>query len=178
MNRRVFLTLAVTVALLSVARAEALTAKDLKQFTPISKGISRASGLTVFEGLPHQMFEAAQLKKELATKKTIRLHRFPFYERPLPIAADMIEPLRRLSASTKSYRTYSGPKFCGGFHPDYCLAWSDGDTTYHLLICFNCHEMKLFGPKSNLILDIREDAYEAFKKTLKSYRAQRPSASR
>jgi hypothetical protein len=151
-----------------------LTAKDLSQFTPISEGIRRASSLTLYEGLPHQSIEAAQLKVELATKKTIQLHGFPFYERALPVAAEEIEPLRRLSASADSFSHYDGPKKCGGYHPDYALAWKDGGTIHHLLICFGCHEMKLYGPRHELITDIRDDAYKQFETLLRKYRDQRP----
>jgi hypothetical protein len=122
------------------------------------------------------MWEADQLKKELATKKTVRIHDFPFYERPLALAADEVEPLRRLSAAGSSYQTYGGPKACGGYHPDYCLAWKDGNVTYHLLICFGCHEMKLYGPKSELIVDIGEEAFKTFETALKKHRDQRPKA--
>ena len=175
MNRRHFFVLLVMLGLLSIARAEPLTEQDLKLFTPISEAIGRASNLTLFEGLPHQAHEADELKHELATKKTIRLHRFPFYEQPLAVGADAVEVLRHLSASAKSYQTYGGPKLCGGFHPDYCLAWQDGKTTYHLLICFGCHEMKLYGPGTELLVDLYDDAHRTFKSTLKPYRAQRPT---
>ena len=178
MNRRFLLTLfAMCAVLLSAGNAAVrpeLTAEDLSQFTPISEGIRRASSLTLYEGLPHQMWEADQFKKELATKKTIRIHDFPFYERPLVLAADEIEPLRRLSAAGSSYTTYGGPKLCGGYHPDYCLTWKDGEATYQLLICFGCHEMKLYGPKSELIVDIGDDAFKAFAAALKKHRDQRP----
>ncbi len=71
---------------------------------------------------------------------------FPFYEQPLSIAATDVEELRRLSAAADSFAPYGGPKDCGGYHPDYCLSWKDGANTYELLICFNCQEMKIYGP--------------------------------
>ena len=178
MNRRFFFSLLGACTILhGASHAEVrsdLTAKDLSQFTPIAEGIRRASSLNLYEGLPHQGWEADQLKKELATKKTLRIHGFPFYERPLPIAADEVEPLRRLCAAADSFLSYGGPKLCGGYHPDYCLAWRDGEATYHLLICFGCHEMKLYGPKQELLADIRSDAFKQFETTLKKYRDQRP----
>lgn len=151
-----------------------LTAKDLSQFTPISVGVRHAASFTLYEGLPHQVVEADLLKRELATKKTIRLHGYPFYERPLPVAVDEIEALRGLCSAADSFWSYGGAKFCGGFHPDYCLAWKDGKATYELLICLGCHEMKLYGPKQELMADIRTEAYQQFKTLLKKHRGQRP----
>jgi cytochrome c553 len=151
-----------------------LSAKERAEFAPISKGINHASSLTLYEGLPHQTWEPEVLAKELATKKTIVRHEFPFYERPLPVAAGDVEALRRLSAAGESFAPYLGPKNCGGYHPDYCLAWKDAETTYELLICFGCHEMKLYGPKQEMLVDIKKEPFTQFEKTLQKYQAQRP----
>jgi hypothetical protein len=153
-----------------------LISNDLIHFTPIAEGVRRASSLTLYEGLPHPTWEGKQYESELATKKIIRFHGFPFYERPLAVAADEIEPLRRLCAAADSYWSYRGPKSCGGYHPDYCLVWNDGETAYHLLICFGCNEMKLYGPKNELIVDIRHEAVARFKAALERHRDQRPKA--
>src|SRR5215211_6479570 len=140
------------------------------RFTPITKNIAHGSSLTLYEGLPHQAWEAELLKKELEAKETITVHGFPFYERPLPVAALDVEELRRLSAARESFSPYAGPKACGGYHPDYCLSWKDGEVTYELLICFSCHEMKFYGPKHEALADIRKDAFERFEAILKKYR--------
>jgi hypothetical protein len=120
------------------------------------------------------MWESDQLKKELAGKKTIKLHDYSFYERPLALAADEVAALSKLSSDADSYWSYGGPKLCGGFHPDYCLSWKDGDATYQLLFCFGCHEMKLYGPKEELVVDLRQDAFKQFEALLKKHRDQRP----
>jgi len=176
MNRRLFLLHLPAYALLFGTGCDrpSFNAKDRSEFAPISKGIGRASSLTLYEGLPHQSWEADELKNELATKKTVSLHGFPFYERPLTIAAADVEKLRRLSRAAGSFSSYGGPKPCGGYHPDYCLAWKDGEASYELLICFNCHEMKLYGPKQEILADIRSQAFTQFESTLKKYRDQCP----
>jgi len=150
------------------------TAEDLRHFNVISTGVGRAPEFILYEGLPHQTAESELLKKELATKQTVRLHGYPFYARPLPVAAEDIDKLRRLCSSADSFWTYSGAKFCGGFHPDYCLVWKDGKVTYEFLICFGCHEMMLCHPKKEHMADIRNEAYEQFKTILTKYHAQRP----
>ena len=177
MNRRFFFSLlgACAVRTSAAENRPELSARELIQFTPISEGVSRASALLLYEGLPHPSWEAEQFKTELATKKTVRFHDYPFYERPLPVAADEIGPLRRLSAAASSYWSYGGPKLCGGYHPDYCLAWKGSDATYDLLICFGCHEMKLYGPRRMLLVDIRNDTSRQFETMLKKYHNERPT---
>ncbi len=151
--------------------------RDRAQLQSIADGIGRASTFTLHEGLPHPMWEAEAHKKELATKEIVRFHGSSFYQRPLAVAAVEVEELRRLVSAPDSYRPYSGEKRCGGFHPDYALTWQDGTDAYRLLICFGCHEMKLYGPKVGLTLDIRGDAFRAFESTLKKHRQQRPERS-
>jgi hypothetical protein len=178
MNRRTFLSLIILAAGGASAAAASrpeLTAIDLEQFKPIAEGIRGAAELVLYEGLPHQMFEQDALKKELATKKTVKIRDFPFYERPLVLEAAEVEPLRNHSMAADSYWSYGGPKLCGGFHPDYCLVWKQGESIYQLLICFGCHEVKLYGPKSELIVDLREKAFQAFEAALKKHRDQRPA---
>jgi hypothetical protein len=151
-----------------------LTDSDLVQFTPIAAAIQSASTLKLYEGLPHPGWEPKQLERELATKKTVEIRGSPFYAQPMAVAEEEFEPLRRLCAAKDSYWSYGGGKFCGGFHPDYCLTWTDGGDEYQLLICFGCHEMKLYGPKQELLVDIRDDAIAQFDERLRKHREQRP----
>jgi hypothetical protein len=153
-----------------------LTADDLSGFRPISDGVARASSLRLYEGLPHQMWEKDQYDHELATKKSVQLHDYPFYERTLAVSQSDREELRRSTASAETYFTFSGEKPCGGYHPDYCLEWIDGENSYELLICLGCEEMKLFGPTQQLRVDIRRDAAKRLKTILSQYRDQRPVA--
>jgi len=130
--------------------------------------------LTLYEGLPHQSWEPELLKNELAAKKTITIHGFPFYEHPLSVAAADADELRRLSTAADSFSSYGGPKACGSYHPDYCLSWKDGSTVYELLICFGCHEMKFYSPSQDVLADVQKDAFYRFEAILKKYRDQRP----
>src|SRR5215472_17236637 len=84
----------------------ALNANDTSAFTPISQSVARASSLTLYEGLPHPVWDT-DYEKELATKKTVRLHDYPFYERPLDVSESDREELRGLSASADSYFSFS-----------------------------------------------------------------------
>jgi hypothetical protein len=154
----------------------ALNENDLSAFRPISHRIARASSLTLYEGLPNPVWETDLYQRELETKKCVKLHDYPFFERTLDVSQSDREELRRLCVTPETYFTFIGEKSCGGFHPDYCLRWIDGETAYELLICFTCEEMKFYGPMQYLQADLRGDPYKRFKAVLGKYQDQRPAA--
>jgi len=174
MNNRWMITLTCSALLTAGCDGNRFTAEERSQFQIISKGINRATTLTLYEGLTHQSFEMEEFKGELATKKTILLHGFPFYERTLAVRTNDLQALRLLSSATGTFSHYGGPKNCGGYHPDYCLQWRDGENAYDLLICFGCHEMQLYGPKQELLTDVQREHFDQFKTVLSKYRDQRP----
>lgn len=114
-------------------------------------------------------------QRELATKKTMVLHGYHFYENSVvPNSADIID-LRKLCSSRHSFAPYGGPGFCGGFHPDFALVWRTGDRTFHFLICLGCDEVKIFGPHTEQRFDIRESAVYGLEQILLKYRKQHRS---
>jgi hypothetical protein len=97
------------------------------------EGMSQASSLTLYEGLPHPSWEAELLKQELATKKTVTIRGFSFYERPLSVASADVEELRRLSTTSdpmpcRSEFTTKVPKKPLGYKPAIVLSDFDGGT--------------------------------------------------
>jgi hypothetical protein len=131
-----------------------------------------ANPLRVYEGLPHQNKEQALLKTELARRETIRLHGYPFYTPA--VAAKNDATLRRILANPSSFRPYTGPKTCGGFHPDYAVSWTTGGASSHLLICFGCGEA-LFSHQGTLLpYDIRHGELAELQATLAAHAAKRP----
>ena len=159
-----------------IARSWGFTFRDLYKFRPFSIAAKHACIFTLYEGLPHQFWDSKKLEEELANKRTIRITQFefPFYARPLSVSSEDIEALRQLATSSGSFLSYGGPKLCGGYHPDYALAWSDGTSTSYLLICFGCHEMFFYDGKHAFWADIREEAFSKFKAILHKYHDQRP----
>ena len=182
MNRRALISLFGLYALRASAERAGdnpgLSAKELSLFTPISDGISSAANCLLYEGLPHPISDGEQFSKALATKETIRLHEYPFYKGLLPVAAEDVVTLRRLSTAGDSYWGDRGPKQCLPFHPDYCILWLGDKATYEQLICFGCQEMRLYGPERAISLDIRTSTATQFAITLKGYRKERPAPSR
>ena len=60
----------------------------------------------------------------MKTKPTIQLSGFKFYREPLGLKDEDVRTLRGLLGNSSTYRSYSGEKKCGGFHPDYAVEWS------------------------------------------------------
>ena len=112
----------------------------------------------------------------MANKEVIRIHDYPFYKRPLEIAAADVEALRLLSGEQSNLIHSRGRKMCGGYHPDYCLTWKKGETTFHMLLCLGCSEAKIFGAGVEWYGDIFRGAHPKFQKLLIKYREQRPAA--
>jgi hypothetical protein len=148
--------------------------EQLTQLSSITAGIAHSSSFVLYEGLPHQAWEREQLLEELGSKKFISMYGFPFYERPLSVAAADVEALRRLTSTPESYLPYGGPKLCGGFHPDYALAWKNGDTTFYILVCFGCREIKLYGADRELLTEMATESRPQFEMLLLKYHDQRP----
>jgi hypothetical protein len=141
---------------------------------PLAMAIAKADKVVLFEGLPHQSEEKDLLEQELKSKKTVTLHNFPFYAEPLSLKANDGTALIALAANRKSFQEWGGPKLCGGFHPDYLIEFTAGKDTYRMLVCFGCHEVKLFGPKSEVYVDMSDDGLHGLEKLLKPYRKNRP----
>lgn len=117
------------------------------------KGLRAADELMVYEGLPHQTKEKELMESELAKSKTIRIHGYPFYLPP--VAAKKQAELKKILGDPRTYKKYTGPKTCGGFHPDYAVFWNEGEVPKHILICFGCGEA-LFSDGGKLMpFDIR-----------------------
>lgn len=133
------------------------------------------NGFVIFEGLPHQGWEHDLLKTEVASKKTIKIHGFHFYSKLLTPSEGDRRSLITALADEGGIVEWGGMKLCGGYHPDYTVQWrgSDGGL-YQALICFGCHEIKLYGDGMQLYADLSERTYEMLKSTLLPYGDQRP----
>lgn len=145
-----------------------------KHIKPLVEGITKAKTLTVYEGLPHQFWEREALAKELKEKKTVKLHDFPFYEGAITLKEEDAKKLCALCSELKTFGRYRGRKMCGGYHPDWCLEFKNGDDVYRVQLCFGCHEARLFGPKNEVFSDLDEDALKKLVAILRPLRKNRP----
>jgi hypothetical protein len=121
------------------------------------------------------MYESQLREEERRTRAVQELHGYPFYQEPLALAGEDAKRLSEVLGASGAYRTFSGEKKCGGFHPDYAVEWQVGADRFRALICFGCHEVKLFGPELESRHDLDRAAYERLQELLKGYRKNRPA---
>ena len=152
-----------------------LQGKELDQFKATTAALAKVNSFQLYQGLPHPMWEAELFAKEKASAKQVELHAFPFYDKPFELTGPDSEALRKLVTAPDTYRTYAGLKRCGGFHPDYAMVWKDGDAAYEVLVCFGCKEAKLYGPKTELLVDIAEEAIPKLQALLRKPQRTRPT---
>ncbi len=130
--------------------------------------------ITLYEGLPHQMYEAESLAKELK-KPTIEKGEFPFYRDPLALKEADARELGAILTDPDTIRPFEGEKKCGGFHPDYAIVVSARGEETNYLICFGCGEAKVCRPdRSESRYDLGHDAKSRLSVILKPYRKNRP----
>jgi hypothetical protein len=134
--------------------------------------VSAAKSLVVFEGLPHPMFEKKVFAAEIKRKDTKKILHYSFYTPSVDVKS--ADDLRKLLSSSASLEVYGGPKGCGGYHPDYCISWQDGETTCYALICFGCHEIVFYDGETFLNYDLAQDAYNRYKELLAVHESKRP----
>jgi hypothetical protein len=163
--------------LLCVVYPWGLSIGEVKQLASVSNEIREAKSLVLFEGLPHPLFEREVLRRELETKEIFRKGDQPFYAKPLSMSENEIHELRKIVSSSRSYKSYSGIKKCGGFHADYCISWEKEPADYDFLVCFGCEEMEIRGPSSTLKVDLRTSTAQSLMAILSKHRFQRPSGA-
>jgi hypothetical protein len=142
----------------------------------IRAGIRSANSLMVYEGLPHQAKEPELLEQELKRRDVTRIADYPFYTPGAP-AKDRAA-LQRILGNANHFSTYTGPKTCGGFHPDYAITWRDRGSSYHVLICFGCGEVLISDGQQQLPYDIKRPAWAELRALLAEHSSKRPQATR
>lgn len=138
-----------------------------------TNAVNSSSDATLYEGLPHQGFEAALLKSERESKATSVLHGFDFYDETLPLEPEDVARLKEILGDGSSFESHAKGKKCGAFHPDYALEWKTGGG-YFALICFGCGEAKLFGPGFERYYDLSDEAKAGLRELLGDRVQNRP----
>ena len=158
--------------------------RDARQLAEFAGGVGPKLGaivsaekLVIYEGLPHQSLTEL-VDAERKAKKTLVLDGFDFYAEQITPTPKDAWLLRELASKFETYRPYGGPKFCGGYHPDWCLEWGEGKSVQRLFLCFGCHEAKFDGGAKPVMADLPKKSYEAFVDTLLTYRKNLPVKGR
>jgi hypothetical protein len=132
---------------------------------------------TLYEGLPHQTFEATALEREKKEKATVDLHGYPFYRDTITLSEGDAQALTAILSESGSFRSFSGEKKCGGFHPDYAVRYTRDGKHYEALLCFGCDEAKLFGPGIDARYDVDSNAQRRIEDMLAKYRQRSTSSA-
>ena len=108
------------------------------------RSLDAAKSLSVYEGLPHQVREAALLEQEQQRTDTTMIGGFAFYTPPVTTDRDQARRLKQVLGDGDRYFSLSTrrPTDCGPFHPDYAVQWVDDAETQQLLFCFSCGEVR------------------------------------
>ncbi len=124
--------------------------EKLAEVAAMKKIFADAKDIMVLEGLPHPYKEEELLKEESKRKDTSKILEWPSWEERF------YTPAVKATNSEDILKILSGPDCLGvyipdkcGFHSDYCLKWSKGNTTYHALLCMGCHEIMVFDGKES-----------------------------
>jgi hypothetical protein len=153
--------------------AEWRTLSDVSGFLV---NVRSAQTVTVYEGLPHQMFENDAYLRELKRADVVRIETFPFYAEPLSVSPPEKSELTETVLGDDAHIPYRGPKMCGGYHPDYVLIWEKAGHKSGAMVCFGCHEVIYFTPQGRLIEELGDAAYGKLKAVLSRYRVNRPKS--
>ena len=114
------------------------------RFVPAAlKFIEDADKITVFEGLPHQLFESELLKSEREKIEETVIGGHAFYPQQQDFSEKDEPALRELLRNEKSLRPFLYLKMCGGFHPDYAIRFAKGEEHCDLLLCFGCGDAQI-----------------------------------
>ena len=138
------------------------------------RALKSASVVFIYEGLPHQLREATLLRRELKRTDITQIGGFSFYTPKAMATPEQAQRLKKILCAKDNYYIYQGePTDCGPFHPDFAVAWIEGETEYQLLICFGCNEVQFLSNDTKLEYDLR--SIKELKARLSEFKSKRPT---
>lgn len=150
------------------------TDTNFDRLPEVLTGISSAGEILLYEGLPSEFWEPQLRERELAQKETIKLHGYSVYEEPQEFSGADAGRVTKLLSANDSFARYRSGKSCGGFQPEFAIEWKTGEAVTKVLICLDCGEVKLFGPKAELHCDLSPQVVKQLKDVLSPYRKNSP----
>jgi len=144
----------------------------LSDAKPFLDSITSADSISIYEGLPHQVFERDLMERERARSDIFWIAKFPFYAPALK--PEDQQSLKSILSAASTLKLFAGEKMCGGFHPDFCVSWDSEQRTFNALICFGCHEIIFELEGKTFRYDLNQNAYEELMRVLSVYAVKRP----
>lgn len=105
-------------------------------------------------GLPHPYHEKDEFFHELWKGGNQSIHGYRFYKRPEKPSAAVAATFAEVLADSQSFRSYAGPKMCGGYHADFAVRLESGGESTWFLVCLGCGEVLIYSKDRELICDL------------------------
>jgi hypothetical protein len=135
-----------------------------------------ADAVTVYEGLPHALFEREVFQKESAREGVFTVASQYFYPAPVTLAADDRKLVTPTMTNLKHFKAYGGAKLCGGFHADYLVRWTKQEKIVaQALVCFGCAETLFLASGQSVKSDMTAAGRTDIHSLLSKYRQSRPA---
>ena len=113
-------------------------------------------------GLPHNYFASDEFLKSVWFTFTTSHHGYRFRSfawTPSPRFADLVQ---RLFTEKSTFTPYGGPKLCGGYHADFAVQLDAPKRAVEFMVCLGCHEVLLFAPSGECIVELSDESYRMF----------------
>jgi len=125
--------------------------KSYSSFGEFSSFIKQGATFTLYEGLPHDVWEPEACEEERKKAKILEIDGTPFYAGPIILPPNTTSQLHARMTNRRSFVPFRGYKTCGGFHADWCLVFQEGDQEYNAFLCFGCHELIVYHEGRRII---------------------------
>lgn len=166
----------ILILLFAVALAVHFTSgSSVSRSVAMRESLKNAAQIFVYEGLPHQFFEAELLDAEQKRNDVIEVGGYSFYAPKTLLQLDRMEELKHWLSMEGSFSKFSGEKKCGGFHPDYAVVWEGQKRDYAVLICFGCGEVIFTDGSKKLRYDLNNKTKSGLIELLADYAKKRPN---
>jgi hypothetical protein len=143
---------------------------DFGRLKAVLEGLRRPEEVAVYPGLPSEFWEPQLREDEAGRNPTVRRQGYLFYDDRRELRGELVDRLASLLTAERSFQRRRSAKKCGGYDPDYCIEWKANGATSYLLVCLECGEVKLFGPRAELYCDLSAETGENLEQWLKPYR--------
>ncbi len=151
------------------------TDTNFDRLAEVLAGIPDGGEVLIYEGLPSEFWEPELRLRELKEQETIEVHGYPVYDDLQTMPEADAGELTRLFTAKESFARYRSQKPCGGFQPEFCLQWNEGEAATVALISMECGEVKLYGPRGELHCDLAPAAVQTLKALLLRYQKNSPA---
>ena len=159
-------------------RGKFSTYSDARAFAaaigPLDAAIREATSLVVYEGVPRLVKDKAALEVEMGERKTFKVDGQTFFADPKAATSELAATLHAAVFAAAKPGRVGSVKLCGGFHADYLLRWEGKTGRTDALLCFGCHEIKLFGAAGSLYGDLSAEGVKSLRSLLAPFAKERP----